>query len=142
VADALNRKAHEVHIATISIYKTDLKDKIVATTIPDQNYSKVKETLQQGNFQQKFNYYELKEDRIIMYKGKVYVSNSSEMKNAVLKEMHNVPYARHLRYQKTIAAVRRKYFWPRMKKEVANYIARCLEYQKVKTKHRHPTCFL
>jgi hypothetical protein len=29
-----------------------------------------------------------------MYKGKVYVSNSSEMKNAVLKEMHNVPYVR------------------------------------------------
>jgi hypothetical protein len=27
-----------------------------------------------------------------MYKGKVYVSNSSEQKNLVLKEMHNVPY--------------------------------------------------
>ena len=43
---------------------------------------------------------------------------------------------------KTIATIRNQYFWPGMKKEVANYIARCLECQKVKTKHRHPTCFL
>jgi hypothetical protein len=68
-----------------------------------------------------------------MYKGKVYVSNSSELKNVVLKEMHNVPYVGHLGYQKIIVAVRSKYFWPGMKKEVANYIVKCLECQKVKT---------
>jgi hypothetical protein len=83
VVDALNRRAHEVHIAAINMYRTYLKDKIIATTNSDQHYVKIKETLQQGNFQQKFNYYELKEDGILMYKGKVYVSNSSELKNAV-----------------------------------------------------------
>jgi hypothetical protein len=77
-----------------------------------------------------------------MYKGKVYVPNSSEMKNAVLKEMHNVPYVGNPRYQKTIAVVRSHFFWTGMKKEVANYIAKCLECQKVKTKNRHPTCLL
>jgi hypothetical protein len=29
-----------------------------------------------------------------------------------------------------------------MKKEVANYIARCLECQKVKTEHKHPVGLL
>jgi hypothetical protein len=33
-----------------------------------------------------------------MYKGKVYVSNSNELKNVVLKEMHNVPYVSHPKY--------------------------------------------
>jgi hypothetical protein len=47
-----------------------------------------------------------------MFKGKVYVSNSNELKNVVLKEMHNVPYDRHPGYQKTIAVVRSQYFWP------------------------------
>jgi len=51
--------------------------------------------LQKGNFQQKFNCFELKEDGIFMYKGKLYVPNSSALKNALVKEMHNVPYARH-----------------------------------------------
>ena len=99
----------------------------------DKNYLKIKETLEEGNFQQRFNYYEMKEDGISMYKGKVYVPNLGEIKNAILKEMHNVPYVEHPGYHKIIAAVRSQYFWPRMKKEVANYIVRCLEFQKVKT---------
>ena len=116
VADALSRRANEVHISSISMYMTDLKDKTVATTNLDQNHLKIKDTLQQGNFQQKLNNYELKEDGILMYKGNVYVSNSSEMKNVVLKEMHNVPYVGSPVYQKTIAVVRSQYFWPGMKK--------------------------
>jgi hypothetical protein len=103
---------------------------------------KIKETLQQDNFQQKFNFYELKEDGILMYKEKVYVSNSNEMKNVAMKEMHNVPYVGHPRYHTAIVVVRIQYFWPGMKKEVANYIIGCLECQKVKTEHRLPTDFL
>jgi hypothetical protein len=38
--------------------------------------------------------------------------------------------------------MRSQYFWLRMKKEVANYIAECLECQKVKTKHIQLVCFL
>jgi hypothetical protein len=75
VVDALRKTTHEMHITTISMYTIDQKDKTIATQNSDQHYIKIKETLQQGNFQQKFNYYELKEDGIFMYKGKVYVSN-------------------------------------------------------------------
>jgi hypothetical protein len=77
-----------------------------------------------------------------MYKGKVYVPNSREMKNTMLREMHNMSYARHPRYQKSISTIRSQYFWPRMKKEVINYITRCLECQKVKVGHRHPVGLL
>jgi hypothetical protein len=105
VADALSRRDHEVHVAAISMYMNDMKDNIIATTNSDQQYLKIKETLQQGKFQQKFNYYELKEDVILIYKGKVYASNSDKLKNAVLKEMHNVPYVGHPIYQKTIVAM-------------------------------------
>jgi hypothetical protein len=103
---------------------------------------KIKEMLQHGSFQQKFNSCELKEYGVLMYKGKVYVSNFFELKNAILKEMHNVPYVGHIGYHKIIEIVRSQYFWPGMKKEVAYYIAKCLECQKVKTKHRHPAGFL
>jgi hypothetical protein len=56
--------------------------------------------------------------------------------------MNNVPYVGHLGYQKTIVVVKRQYYWPRMKNEVVGFIAKCLECQKVKAKHRHPTGFL
>jgi hypothetical protein len=57
-------------------------------------------------------------------------------------EMHNVPYVGHLDYQKTIAVIKSQYFWPCMKKEVVDYIARCLECQKAKVEHKHPAGLL
>jgi hypothetical protein len=64
------------------------------------------------------------------------------LKLAILKEMHNVAYAGHLGYQKTVAAVKSHYFWLGMKKEIVEYIARCTECQKVKAEHRHPAGLL
>jgi hypothetical protein len=72
----------------------------------------------------------------------VYVPNVQELKLTILKEMYNVDYAGHLGYQKTVAAVKSHYFWPGMKKEITEYIARCMECQKVKAEHRHPTGLL
>jgi hypothetical protein len=60
VIDALNRRSHEVHIAAINMHRKNMKDKIVVTTNSDQHYLKIKEILKQGNFQQKFNAYEVK----------------------------------------------------------------------------------
>jgi hypothetical protein len=58
----------------------------------------------------------LKEHGIIMYKDTVYVLNSIEIKNAVLREMDNVPYVGHPRYHKRIAPIRSQYLWLEMKK--------------------------
>jgi hypothetical protein len=58
-----------------------------------------------------------------MHKNIIYVPSSRELRKLVLKEMHDVPYAGHPGYQKTITTVRSQFFWPRMKKDVADYIA-------------------
>jgi hypothetical protein len=52
--------------------------------------------------------------------------------------MHDMTYVGHPGYQKTVAAVKIHYFWPGLKKEITEYIARCMECQKVKAEHRHP----
>jgi FtsZ-binding cell division protein ZapB len=76
VVDALNRRVHEMHTTTISMYISDLKDKILKATQSYQHYMETKEKLQQGNNQRKIQDYELREDGILMYRGRVYVSNS------------------------------------------------------------------
>jgi hypothetical protein len=45
-----------------------------------------------------------------VYKGKVYVPKSKEFKNIVPREMHNVSYDGHPRYQKSSAVVRANTF--------------------------------
>jgi hypothetical protein len=69
----------------------------------------------------------MKEDGLLMHNNRIYVPSSGELRNLVLKKMHNFPYVIHPGYHKTIATVRIQFFWPGMKKDVIDYIARCME---------------
>jgi hypothetical protein len=91
VIDILNRRVHEMHATPISMYKSDLCEKILEVSKSDQHYVDIKENLQQGMLQQKFEGYEIKEDGILMYRCRVYVPNVQELKNILLSEMHKVP---------------------------------------------------
>jgi hypothetical protein len=91
---------------------------------------------------QKVDNYTLGIDGILLRKNRIFVPNVQDLKRMILHEMHNVPYAGHPGYQKTMVAIKSHYFWPGMKKEIAEYITRCMECQKVKAKNRHPTGLL
>jgi hypothetical protein len=98
VDDALNKRVHEMHVTTISMYKFDLKYIILEAAKSNKHCVQTKEILHQGNFQQKIKDYEMREYGILMYKGSIYAPKSKEMKNIVLREMHNVPYVGHPSY--------------------------------------------
>ena len=91
---------------------------------------------------QKVDNYKLGIDGILLHKNRIFVPNVQNLKRMILYETHNVPYAGHPGYQKTVAVIKSHYFWPGMKKEIAEYIARCMEFQKVKAEHRHPSGLL
>ena len=59
-----------------------------------------------------------------------------------MDEIHQAPYSGHPGYQKTIATARKQYFWPGMKKDLTEYISRCMKCQKVKVEHQHPAGLL
>jgi hypothetical protein len=142
VVDALSRKVHQLHATAISMYRTEIKDRILEAANVDLQYRGLVAKLQQHERPQTKESYTLGTNGLLLYKNRVYVPNAQELKLAILKEMHNVAYAGHLGYQKTMAAVKSHYFWSGMKKEIVEYIARCMECQKVKAEHRHPTGLL
>jgi hypothetical protein len=142
VVDALSRRVHELHDTTINMYQTYLKDKILEDAKEDLQYMEMVTKLEQGKMIQKIEDYRLEVDGILLYMNIIYVPNSHELRSMILKEMHNVPYVGHPGYQKTVAAVKSHYYWPGMKKEIAEYIARCMECQRVKDEHRHPAGLL
>ena len=59
-----------------------------------------------------------------------------------MDEIHQAPYSGHPGYQKTIVTARKQYFWPRMKKDMAEYISSCMKCQQVKVEHQHPAGLL
>jgi hypothetical protein len=87
-----------MHATTISIHQSDLKRRILDVVVTDQHYLHVKEILKQENVLQKIKEYEMKENGLLMHKNRIYVPNSRELRNLVIKEMHNFPYVGHPGY--------------------------------------------
>ena len=72
----------------------------------------------------------------------MYIPNVPKVRLLILNEIHKTPYSGHPGYQKTITMLRKDYFWPNMKNELAEYIARCFECQHLKIEHKHPAGLL
>jgi hypothetical protein len=132
VVDALSRKVHHLHTSTISMYKIDIKDRILEAANADLQYRDLVAKLQQSERPQKEENYTLEAEGILMYKSRVYIPNVQGLKLVILREMHNVTYVGHLGYQKTVEAIKSHYFWPGMKREITEYIARCMECQNLR----------
>jgi hypothetical protein len=98
VVDALSRKVHELHATSISMYRTEMKDIILEDANTDLQYRSLVAKLQQRERPQTKESYTLGTNGLLLYKNRVYVPNVLELKLAILKEMHNVAYARHTRY--------------------------------------------
>jgi hypothetical protein len=96
-----------MHATIVSMHQSYLKSLILDVFVTDKHYLQVKESLQQEDVQQKMKEYDMKEDGLLIHKNRLYVPSSRELTNLVLKEMHNVPYAKHLGYLKTITVLKR-----------------------------------
>ena len=79
---------------------------------------------------------------LICYKNRLYVPNVETLKKEILEEYHKQPYAGHPGYHKMLTTLKKKLFWPGMKRDVVEYLARCMECQPVKTEHQHPAGIL
>ena len=125
-------------MASLSIFQSDLIQQIVSHTTEDEMYVQVKDKLQQQSLQKKYGGYNLEEDGILTYKNIIYIPNVADLRRVFMDEIHQAPSSGHPGYQKTIAIARKQYFWPGMKRDMAEYITRCMKCQQVKVEHQHP----
>jgi hypothetical protein len=75
------------------------------------------------------------EGGLLTYKRRFYIPDCDDLKRFILDELHKIPYFGHPGYQKIITATRRQFYWTGMKKDIAKYLAKCIECQQVKAKH-------
>ena len=92
-------------------------------------YVHIKDKLQQQNLERKYKGYQVGGNEIFTYKNRIYIPNVVDLRRNVIDEIHEAPYSGHLRYQKTISTARKQYFWLGMKKDMAEYIFRCMKCQ-------------
>lgn len=63
------------------------------------------------------------------FKDKIYVSDYSELKNLILREFHIKPYSGRLEYKNTFTMMKKFYYCLNLKKEVVEFVPRCLDFQ-------------
>jgi hypothetical protein len=79
---------------------------------------------------------------MLVFKGRICVPDNEELKKDILKEAHSSPYAMHPGSTKMYRGLRENYWWPNMKREIAEYVSRCLVCQQVKIEHQYPSGLL
>jgi hypothetical protein len=132
-----------IHLATVSTCESDFKERVKSAQETDTFFKTMKSYLEQDPTGLKYEGYEfLNDGLLITYKGRLYIPNCDELKRLIMDELQKIPYTGHPGYYKMITTTRKLFDWPELKKDIDDYLAKCLEFQQVKAEHRHPIGFL
>lgn len=93
---------------------------------------------QQSGSQGKQSNYDINKDQLLTFKKIIYVPNQISFRQLILDEFHKIPYHAHPGYHKMYSTIKSYYFWPRMCRDIAEYLKKYIEYQQVKAEHQHP----
>jgi len=74
----------------------------------------------------------------LRYRDRLYVPAHKPLKLAIIQENHDAPAAGHPGRSKTHELITRRYHWPSMRKEVAQYVANCHICQRSQTTRHAP----
>jgi hypothetical protein len=79
---------------------------------------------------------------VLWFDDRLVVPKDRELKNKLMDEAHLSKLSIHLGSSKMYQELRPRYWWTKMKKEIAAYVARCDTCCRVKALHMKPTGLL
>ena len=82
------------------------------------------------------------EKGIMRYASRIWIPNVQELKEELLYKGHNFRYSIHPGSTKMYRDLKEYYWWPNMKREVAEWVSKCLTCQRVKAEHQRPSGLL
>ncbi|OMP06578.1 reverse transcriptase [Corchorus capsularis] len=83
--------------------------------------------------------YRIRNDGILLFKERICIPKDDVIRKAILEEAHSSAFAMHPGSTKMYQTIKESYWWPGMKREIAEFVARCLICQQVKAEHQKPT---
>ncbi|CAI7827894.1 unnamed protein product, partial [Closterium sp. NIES-54] len=63
----------------------------------------------------------------------IWIPNYAPLRQILLEEFHDVPYAGHFGSNKTLAGIAKYYYWPRMAADVQQFVTSCDTCQRMKS---------
>ena len=78
----------------------------------------------------------------LLCKNRLCVPNDMDLKKKILYEGHNTVFTMHPGINKMYQDMKQSYWWQGMKKDISEYVAKCLTCQQVKAEHQVPSGLL
>ncbi|XP_019262409.1 PREDICTED: uncharacterized protein LOC109240232 [Nicotiana attenuata] len=82
--------------------------------------------------------FQITEDGVLRYRGRIYVPNVAGLRQQVIGETHYYRYYIHPGATKMYRDIREVYWCDGMNKDIAVFVAQCPNYQQVKIEHQKP----
>nr|GEY20053.1 hypothetical protein [Tanacetum cinerariifolium] len=85
---------------------------------------------------------ELRADGTLCLDGRSWIPNLGNLRGVIMHESHKSKYLMHPGSDKMYQDLKKLYWWPNMKAEIATYVSRCLTCAKVKAEYQKPSGLL
>ncbi|GJR14883.1 reverse transcriptase domain-containing protein [Tanacetum coccineum] len=138
VADALSRKER------VKPKRVRAMNMILQSSIKDMILAAQKEVVDEFAGLQKGldEMIEQRSDGTLYYLDRIWVPLKGEVRTLIMDEAHKSKYSVHPGADKMYYDLRDRYWWPGMKKDIAEYVSKCLTCLKVKAEHQRPSGLL
>ncbi|GJR07669.1 putative reverse transcriptase domain-containing protein [Tanacetum coccineum] len=140
VADALSRKDKEpIRVCALVV--------TVHNNLPEQIRNAQVEACKEENigaegFRGEGEPFKVRSDGTKCLKGRVWLPLFGGLRGLIMLESHKSKYSIHPGSDKMYHDLRKLYWWPNMKADIATYVSKCLTCAKVKAEHQKPSGLL
>ena len=152
VADALSRKSMQTLRALNAHLSLSDDGTVVAELIARQNMLNLVLEAQKNDKKisaivkqiedSKETEFEVKEDGVLYYKDRVCVPDDNDLRKAILEEAHSGFFTIHPGSTKMYQDLKMSFWWSGMKRDVSEFVTKCLVCERVKAEHQVPSGLL
>ena len=114
-----------IYEVTLSQNNSDLHERIRKTNRVDPFYVEILKKVQEDKLFQQKKEYKVDKTRLLWSKEILYIREGGEIRSNILMEFHRTPYLTYPRDQNMISTIKRHFFWPKLKADIALFIVKC-----------------
>ena len=152
VADALSRKTVQTlralnanlslsddgTVVAELVARPNLLNRVLEAQKKDEKISAIIDQIRDG----KETEFTVNENGVLCYKARVCVPDDDELRKAILEEAHSGSFAIHPGSTKMYQDLKMSFWWSGMKRDISEFVTKCLVCQRVKAEHQVPSGLL
>ena len=152
VADALSRKTVQTlralnanlslsddgTVVAELVARPNLLNRVLEAQKKDEKISAIIDQIRDG----KETEFAVNENGVLCYKARVCVPDDDELRKSILEEAHSGSFAIHPGSTKMYQDLKMSFWWSGMKRDVSEFVTKCLVCQRVKAEHQVPSGLL